>query len=155
MRIGIREHKRSPGPDRYRHEPHPAGIETGIAVSAWSGAQTAVEAICPGVVGTLESAPSPGFGRNDRAAVPADVDKAPQLAVVVDRDHDRHGAGGRGEVAARSLQLADVPCVLPGAAEDPLQLDLEDCRIRVPGPWDGRATRELGQRHQTPSRENS
>src|SRR6202012_2667394 len=101
-------------------------------------------------------------GGDDRAAVAAHVDEAPERVVGVERDHDRHRTGGRGEVAARALQLTEVAGVEPGAMEDAVHLRGQDRWIRVPGPGDRRSPgglgalpgRGFGEGHQAPSRGN-
>ena len=65
-------------------------------------------------------------------AVPADVHERLQLVFPCAGHHDGDQPGGRREERARFGELPRVPHVLPGAAEDPLLLETQDLRVRVP-----------------------
>jgi len=77
----------------------------------------------------LQRAAALRAGGEDRPPVAADVDEAAQHPVAVERDDDRHRAGGRREVTAGTLQLAEMTGVLPRPAEDPPGLEREDRRV--------------------------
>ena len=62
----------------------------------------------------------------------ADVEEGAQVALVVAHDHDRDAAEIAGEERARLGDLVGAAGVLPGAAEDPLALEPEHGRVRVP-----------------------
>ena len=122
--VGVDEHERSPGADRHRHQPEPGAVE--VRVGARRGAQAAVEPVGPGVVRALQRAALGRAGRDERAAVAADVGERAQDVVAVAREHDREaGDVGRGE-AARRGQLVAPAGVLPRAAEDRRALALRD-----------------------------
>ena len=70
--------------------------------------------------------------------MPADVHEAAQLSLVVAQDDDRHVACPRGDIRARLRHLVTARDVLPPAAEDPLLLEPQDRRVRVPGRGQGR-----------------
>ena len=61
----------------------------------------------------------------------AAVDERADLAVVLLDDHNRLAAHARGEVVAGIAHLAFMSEHQPGAAEDALELQLEDRRIGV------------------------
>ena len=61
----------------------------------------------------------------------ADVAERAQLSVVPPKDQDRLVPCDGGQVAARVPQVCHVPGVLPGPLEQPVELALEDGRIRV------------------------
>ena len=61
----------------------------------------------------------------------AAVDDHADPAAILPDHHDRLAAHARGEVIARVSHLALVPEHQPRAAEDALQLELEDRRVGV------------------------
>ena len=60
------------------------------------------------------------------------VQEGAQLLVTIEHDDQRQPAHVRGEHAARAVELAQVPDVLPGAPEDLLVLGARDLRVGVP-----------------------
>ena len=73
------------------------------------------------------------LGAHHRAAVRAAVDERADLAVVLLDDHNRLAPHSRGEVVAGIAHLAFMSEHQPGTAEDALELQLEDRRIRIYG----------------------
>ena len=118
--------------DRGKAEARLVEASDGVAVGCL--AQAAVEPVGPGVVGA-------GDGRLQRAAaveqamaaVLAGVVEAAQGAVAAVDDDDLLAADAQAEVAPWPGDLACVAGGQPGAAEDPLHLQLEDGGIAVPG----------------------
>src|SRR5947208_7988780 len=128
----VGEDERAPGADRDGNEAELVLRELRLLLAARRLAETAVEAVGPGVVRTLQRlAARLPLGERE-AAVAADVDEAAQDAVAVARDDDRRAAYLRGEVARRR-KLSGVPDVLPRRPEDQLLLPPQDLGIRVPG----------------------
>ncbi len=74
-RVGVRvdEDERPPGIHLHRHEPELRLVEAGLALGARRGAERAVEAVRPRVVGALERLALPLALADERAAVAADV----------------------------------------------------------------------------------
>ena len=66
------------------------------------------------------------------APVAADVDEAAQLAVAAAGEEDREHAGPRRRQLPRFRDLVEARGVLPRAREEPLLLEAEDRRVRVP-----------------------
>ena len=64
--------------------------------------------------------------------MPADVDERAELALAVPKDDDWNVSGPRCEELARLGNVGHDPDVLPGPPEDPLSLDRQERRIRVP-----------------------
>ena len=129
---------------------------SGPHVSSWSGTrpelllrdpalpvptrrrdEAAVEPVRPGVVRALQRLAPPGALAHDRAAVSADVEERAELVLLVAHDDDRNVADPRRRERSRLRHVAEVAHVLPRAAEDPLALELEHGRIRVPAPGQG------------------
>ena len=138
---GIGEHERSPGADRDRHEPHAGRNRTPGPRRARRGPQAAVETVGPGVVRALQRAPLARRRRDDRAAVAADVDKAPQLrrraSRVID---DRHRPGFRREVAAGALRARRDGRRTASERRKIRSISSgQDRRVGVPGPRHRRA----------------
>src|SRR5206468_9433554 len=130
--IGMDEDERAPGPDRDREQRELRAVEAGLALGARSRTQRPVEVVGPGVVGALQGLPPALALADERAAVPADVDEAAQLAVAPAHDDDRQLAGVCGEERARLGDLVCAARVLPEAREDSLLLEPEHRRVRVP-----------------------
>ena len=65
-------------------------------------------------------------------AVPADVDKGPQLPGLVTRDHKRHTSHGTGEKITRLCYLLDQAHILPGMAKDTGSFLCKDMGISIP-----------------------
>ncbi len=100
VRAGVDEDERSPGSDRRRGEAELVLREVRLFLRARRGAEPAVESVRPRVVRALERLPA-ALALGDReAAVAADVDEGPQLAVAGERDDDRRPAAGGGEEGA-------------------------------------------------------
>ncbi len=130
--VGIDEDERPPGVDLDREEGQLGRVEVRLAVGPRRGAERAVEAVRPRVVGALQRLALALALRDLEAAVPADVHERLQLVFPCAGHHDGDQPGGRREERARFGELPRVPHVLPGAAEDPLLLETQDLRVRVP-----------------------
>ena len=148
-RVGVRvdEHERSPGFHLDRHEPELRLVEAGLALRARRGAERAVEAVGPGVVRALERLALPLALADERAAVAADVQERAERRLLVADDHDRHSPRVAGEERAGLVDLISAACVLPRAPEDPLPLEPEHVRIRVP--VEGKRAAVRDRRHRT------
>ena len=134
LEVRVDEDERPPGVDLDRDERDLLRVEAGLPVGARSGPQAPVEAVRPPVVAALERAAAPFPLRHHEAAVAADVDERPELAVAVVGDDDRDEPGPAREVAAGRVDLPRVPHVLPSTAEDPLLLGPQNRLVRVPRP---------------------
>ena len=133
-RVGVRvdEDERPQASTCTGTQPELGLVEAGLALGARRGAERAVEAVGPGVVRALERLAPPLALADERAAVAADVQERAERAFLVAHDDDRHAARVAGEERARLGDLIGAARVLPGAPEDPLPLEPEHVRIRVP-----------------------
>src|SRR6185437_3752232 len=130
--VGVHEDERPPRADGDAAEPELVLREVRLLVRARRGAERAVEPVRPRVVGALERLALPGALGQREAAVPADVEERPQLAVARPRHDDGSGSGARREERAGFRQLPEMPGVLPRRAEDPLLLAAENLGVPVP-----------------------
>ena len=145
VRRRVDEHQRPPGAHRDGNEPEPVRLEARLARRPRRRPQRPVEAVGPGVVRALDRLSPPVLVHEHRAAVPADVEEAAQLAVAGAREQHRRVAGPDGRVRARLRDPLGVTDVLPRAREDPLLLAAQDLGRRVPRIRE----RRLHERHRT------
>src|SRR5258706_9205676 len=96
--------------------------------------QLAGAVVAPAVVGADEALEvAATLGADQRATVRAAVDERADPAVILPDHHDRLASHSGGEVVTGAAHLALMPEHQPGAAEDALELQLEDRRIRIYG----------------------
>ena len=132
VRIRVDEDERPPGIDLHGHEPELRLVEALLALGARGRAERAVEAVGPRVIRALERLAPPLALADERAAVAADVQERAHRPFLVADDDDRDtGRVGREERAWLG-DLIGAARVLPGAPEDPLALEPEHVRVRVP-----------------------
>ena len=119
------------------------------SVSSISGAarSAAVQPVRPAVVAALEGLAVALRQRDLAGPVAADVVEAAQLAVEAVGDHDRLVEHGHRHEVADALELIGPGHELPGAAEDPLLLELEDVGIEVVALRNRRGAAERRRRH--------
>ena len=148
-RVGVRvdEDERPPDVDLHGHEPELRLVEAELALGARCRAERAVEAVGPRVVGALERLAPPLALADDRAAMAADVQERAQRRFLVADDDDRDAARVAGEERAGLGDLIGAARVLPGAPEDPLPLEPEHVRVRVP--VEGKRAAVSDRRHRT------
>ena len=113
-------------------EPERLAVEAGLAVGPRRVAQSAVEAVRPGVVGALDRLPPRVSVAEDVTAVAADVHEAAQPPVARPRQDDRQRAGrGRRQLTGLG-DLVEAGGVLPARGEEALLLEAPDGRVDVP-----------------------
>ena len=109
-----------------------AALNAGISVRQRQGFERAVGAVGPGVIRADETLRIALGGRTDfSAAVGAAIVEGVNLPVGVAGDNHPFPANPRGKEIAGLAQLTLVADVNPGAAEDVLQLKLENLRIGI------------------------
>ena len=153
-RVGIRvdEDERPPRVDRHRGETEAGRVEPGLAFRAGRASQRTVEAVGPGVVRALDRLAARVAVAEEVPTVAADVDEAAELVVPAAREEDGKRPGPGRRQLPRLGDLVEPGGVLPRAREDPLLLEAEDGRVRVPvvrkrsGSGDGRHRRNLPRR---------
>ena len=133
-RVGVRvdEDERPPGIDLDRHEAELATCRSRARArcAARRGASRRGRRSRRGRA--LERLALPLALADERAAVAADVQERAQRRLLVADDDDRDSRPRRGEERAGLVDLVGAACVLPRAPEDPLPLEPEHGRIRVP-----------------------
>ena len=127
-RVGVEVDEQEALPDGDLDRPQAQGVAVDLVLAHVGRAdQAAVEGVCPGVVGALDGAlqAAGGVVAEPRAAVPADVVEAAQLALLgAHHDHALAGHVDRHEVAGL-VQALVAAGVEPGAREHPLALEVE------------------------------
>src|SRR5215831_13661873 len=136
-RVGVRVHEdeRAPAVDGDLLEAELGEVEAGLAVRARRGAQGAVEAVRPCVVRALQRFAPAGAGRDDVAAMAADVEEGSDVSLARACNNYGNLAGGGGEVGAVLRKLSRVAGVLPGVREDALAFSAQHFGVDVPRPW--------------------
>src|SRR5262245_481615 len=148
--VRVHEQERPPGLEAHPDKGQTLEIELGLAIRARCGAERPVEVVRPRVIRALHRLSGALGVDEERAAVPADIEERAH-AVLGPHDEHRDLARPGGEAVSYGLDLARVPDVLPGAAEDPLLLAAQHVRVGVPAP--GQGLRHRGQ--STPHRRRS
>src|SRR4051794_18025118 len=132
---------------RTRLRPEVAGSKFSISVVWGRGAEAAVEAVAPGVVGALKAAHGAlGLGDEARPAVAADVEEPVGAAPVVAHEEQalaRDLAGVEGAARGERLRMPDAH---PAAEEEVLGLPRGDRLVDVG------AGRQLGRLEERPPR---
>src|SRR5581483_9242907 len=96
--------------------------------------QRAGAVVAPAVVRTDETLDvAAAFGAHHGATMRAAIDQYRYRAIIVTHDDDRLASDARSEVVAGGRNLALVAEHQPRAAEDALELELEDRRIGIEG----------------------
>ena len=134
--VGVRvdEEEGAPRLQPKRHEAELVGLDSAFAVRPRRREEAAVEPVRPRVVRALQRRALAAALADHRASMPADVEEGAQHSLAVAHEDHRHVAHARRPEGSRLGELARVPDVLPRAPEDPLPLELEHRRIRVPAP---------------------
>ena len=127
----VDEDERAPALDAHGDEAEVLLGEALGVLHLGRGAQAAVEPVRPAVVAALERLAVALRERDLARAMPADVVEGAQLAVEAVRDDDRLVEDRDRDEVADALELIGPCHELPGAAEDPLLLALEDVGVEV------------------------
>ena len=137
LRVGAHEHEWPPRAERERYEPQIVEVAVALVGQTRRCLQAPVERVRPRVVGALDGRAGPRALAQQRAPMAADVEERAQHVLPVAHEQDGNVCDSGREKRARPGQLVGATDVLPRTAEDPLLLDLEHGRVRVPAPRDG------------------
>jgi hypothetical protein len=134
------EDERAPSVDAHRHQAEVLLAEILRVLHLGAGTQGAVEAVGPAVIPALQRLAVPACEGHLPGPMAAHVVEPAELTIQAMRNHDRLVEDGGREEVPHSLQLVRARHQLPGRAEDPLLLPLEDRRVEVVAGRKGRGT---------------
>jgi hypothetical protein len=137
VRVRVDEEQRPPALEPELDEAELGCLDAALPVRAGSRDEPTVQSVRPGVIRALQRLAPPRALAYERAAVAAYVEEGAKLVFAIAHDYDGHVADRRREEGGGLGDVPGVPHVLPGATEDPLALELQNGRIRVPAPRQG------------------
>ena len=137
LRIEIDEDERTKLLYLHRHEAEVGLVEDFDLIRAARGAQPAVEAVGPGMIGAGDDSRAPFALQQFVAPMPADVVEGAQIPLGVAHREHALALDVRGQIAARLAQFLHMAEELPGAVEDRPAIQLEEPRLAITGRVEG------------------